>query len=373
MSGNKSVALTFGEVSDLFRSDEDFYFLCSASGRVLFTAGSLKLFLENDLTGRNLNDFLPHKSAADIIAAAHQKKYHAFECELLRSHFRGSAEPEDEYIVVMLFPISEDGKAFIRKSSAQFLSREISGQLGMMSAALNMMRRESERLDAQERLTVPISVMGQSIMRLLRLSRNMLDCALYENGDLPLRLQEGDLGAFCRDLASRLHPVCLRAGIRLQWNIPDQPIVCLFDEEKVERMVLNLLSNALKARRDSPVDIAVSDRGASVAITVTDHSGGIEGEALGAAMNKHAAAAPDRSVTAGGAGFGLALLRAFAARHGGTLILSSSAGGTSACISLPKNLDKERMAFNAAQLDYAGGFDHILLELSTVLDKEFYA
>ena len=50
MSGNKSVALTFGEVSDLFRSDEDFYFLCSASGRVLFTAGSLKLFLENDLT-----------------------------------------------------------------------------------------------------------------------------------------------------------------------------------------------------------------------------------------------------------------------------------------------------------------------------------
>lgn len=372
MSAEKPAPLAFGDVYDLFRGDEDFYFLCSASGRVLFTAGSLKLFLENDLTGRNLNDFLPDTLAANIIAAAFQQEYYEFQCELLGKHFRCSAEPSDGYIVIMLFPVSEDGKAFIRKNSAQFISREISNQLSLMSAALSLLRKEAERDGIEKKMETPLSVIHQSIMRLLRMSRNMLDCALYENGALPLRLREGDMAAFCRDLASRLHVVCRQADVELVWTIPTQSIVCLFDEEKVERMILNLLANAIKAGRDSPIAIELSDRGSSIAITVTDHGGGITGETMSTAMNKHALARADQSSTMGGAGFGLALLRAFAARHGGTLIMSSNADGTSACVSLPKNLDQERVAFNATRLDYAGGFNHILLELSSVLDKAFY-
>ncbi len=372
MSVEKTSPLLFGEVYDLFRGDEDFYFLCSASGRVLFTAGSLKLFLEGDLTGRNLNDFLPDTLAANIIAASFQKEYYEFRCELLGKHFRGSAEPSDGYIVIMLFPVSEDGKAFIRKTSAQFISREISDQLSLMSAALTLLRNEIGQTELHRKLEAPLSLLGQGIMRLLRLARNMLDCALYENGALPLCLREGDMAAFCRDLSVRLAPICQKAGIDLSWSLPDQPVICLFDEEKVERMILNLLSNAIKAGRDAPIEAELSDRGGSVAITVTDHGGGIAGEAMRTVMNKHVLASPEQGGTAGGAGFGLALLRAFAARHGGTLIMSSNTSGTSACISLPKNLAQERMALNAARLDYAGGFDHILLELSDVLGKELY-
>lgn len=372
MGAEKTSPLAFGQVYDLFRGDEDFYFLCSASGRVLFTAGSLKLFLENDLTGRNLNDFLSDTLAANIIAAAFQKEYYEFQCELFGKNFRGAAEPSDGYIVVILFPVSEDGKAFIRKNSAQFISREISDQLSLMSAAVSLLRKEASQLSEAQKMDAPISVISQSIMRLLRLSRNMLDCALYENGSLPLYLHEGDLRAFCADLASRLHPICRKAEINLEWNLPKEPVVCLFDEEKVERMILNLISNAVRAGKNAPILIELSDRGSSVAITVTDRGGGISGESMSTAMNKHARASADHGSSSGGAGFGLALLRAFAARHGGTLILSSNAGGTSACISLPKNLEQERTAFNAVHLDYAGGFDHILLELSGVLGKEFY-
>ncbi len=372
MSAEKLIPLAFGEVYDLFRGDEDFYFLCSASGRVLFTAGSLKLFLESDLTGRNLNDFFPDPLAANIIAAAFQKEYYEFRCELLGRHFRGSAEPSDGYIIIMLFPVSADGKAFIRKNSAQFISREISDQLSLMSAALSLLRKEAKRADLRQDMETPISVISRSIMRLLRMSRNMLDCALYENGALPLYLREGDMAAFCRDLAERLRPICVKSGIEVNWIIPDKPVVGLFDDEKVERMILNLLANAIKAKRDGPITLELSDRGTSFAITATDRGGGIASEAMSTAMNKHALAPVDQSSSAGGAGFGLALLRAFAARHGGTLIVSSNAGGTSACISLPKNLDQERMELNAVRPDYAGGFDHILLELSGVLDKEFY-
>ncbi len=371
--------LTLGKAYDLLRGGEDFYFLCSASGRVLLTTGSLKLFLEEDLTGRNLNDFLPDALAANMIAASFHKESYDFRCELFGKHFRGVTEPSDEFMVVALFPVSEDGKAFIRKNSAQFISREISDQLGMMSASLDFLNRNiesgvqlSDAGEMQKKIRMPISVINQSIMRLMRLSRNMLDCALYENGALPLHLSEGDMGAFCRDLARRLDIVCQKAQLDIRWAIPAEPVVCVFDEEKVERMILNLLSNAIRAGKGSPVTVELSERGSQVVITVTDHGGGIAGETMSSAMNKHALAAADQGGTAGGAGFGLALLRGFAARHGGTFIMSSNADGTSARISLPKNLDKERMAFNAVRPDYAGGFDHILLELSTVLGSEFY-
>lgn len=381
MSAGQTSLLTLGKAYDLLRGGEDFYFLCSASGRVLLTTGSLKLFLEEDLTGRNLNDFLPDTLAANIIAASFHNESYDFRCELFGKHFRGVTEPNDEFMVIALFPVSEDGKAFIRKNSAQFISREISDQLSMMSASLDLLSRNVELSakgqplgadDVQKKIKMPISVINQSIMRLMRLSRNMLDCALYENGVLPLHLSEGDMGAFCRDLARRLDIVGRKAQLDIQWVIPDEPIVCVFDEEKVERMVLNLISNAIRSGRGAPIVVELSERDSQVVITVTDHGGGIASETMSTAMNKHALAPADQTSTAGGAGFGLALLRGFAARHGGTFIMSSNADGTSARISLPKNLDKERMAFNAVRPDYAGGFDHILLELSTVLGSEFY-
>lgn len=381
MSAGQTSLLAMGKAYDLLRGGEDFYFLCSASGRVLLTTGSLKLFLEEDLTGRNLNDFLPDALAANIIAASFHKKSYDFRCELFGKHFRGVTEPNEEFMVVALFPVSEDGKAFIRKNSAQFISREISDQLSLMSASLDLLSRhiglklqgvELGEDDIQKKIRMPISVINQSIMRLMRLSRNMLDCALYENGVLPLHLTQGDMGAFCRDLKRRLETVSRKARLDIQWIIPDQPVVCLFDEEKVERMILNLLANAVRAGRNAPIIVELSERDNYVIITVTDHGGGIASETMSTAMNKHALAPADQTSTSGGAGFGLALLRSFAARHGGTFIMSSNADGTSARISLPKNLDKEQVAFNALRPDYAGGFDHILLELSTVLDGEFY-
>ena len=205
-------------------------------------------------------------------------------------------------------------------------------------------------------MVLPCLSLIHIFMRLMRLSRNMLDCALYENGVLPLHLSEGDMGAFCRDLARRLDIVGRKAQLDIQWVIPDEPIVCVFDEEKVERMVLNLISNAIRSGRGAPIVVELSERDSQVVITVTDHGGGIASETMSTAMNKHALAPADQTSTAGGAGFGLALLRGFAARHGGTFIMSSNADGTSARISLPKNLDKERMAFNAVRPDYAGGF-----------------
>ena len=381
MSAGQTSVLTMGKAYDLLRGGEDFYFLCSASGRVLLTTGSLKLFLEEDLTGRNLNDFLPDTLAANIIAASFHKESYDFRCELFGKHFRGVTEPNEEFMVIALFPVSEDGKAFIRKNSAQFISREISDQLGMMSASLDLLSRniglklQGQALDGdemQKKISMPISVINQSIMRLMRLSRNMLDCALYENGGLPLHLTEADMGAFCRDLARRLEAVGRKAQLDVRWTIPEQPVVCRFDEEKVERMILNLIANAVRAGQGAPITVELSERDNCVVITVTDNGGGIASETMSTAMNKHALAPADQGGTSGGAGFGLALLRSFAARHGGTFIMSSNADGTSARISLPKNLDKEQVAFNAVRPDYAGGFDHILLELSTVLSSEFY-
>ena len=149
----------------------------------------------------------------------------------------------------------------------------------------------------------------------------------------------GGYGAFCRDLARRLDIVCQKAQLDIRWAIPAEPVVCVLTREGRAHDTEPAVQRH-RAGKGSPVTVELSERGSQVVITVTDHGGGIAGETMSSAMNKHAMAAADQNGTAGGAGFGLALLRGFAARHGGTFIMSSNADGTSARISLPKTLIK---------------------------------
>ena len=73
-----------------------------------------------------------------------------------------------------------------------------------------------------------------------------------------------------------------------------------------------------------------------------------------------------------GAGFGLALVRAFAEKHGGRLLLVSNEGGTSAQIILPRLEGPAELEVRCRPVTYGAGVDPLLVELSTVLDASLY-
>ncbi len=96
--------------------------------------------------------------------------------------------------------------------------------------------------------------------RLLNLVNQLMDLSKLESGKLKLQASEGDLGRFVSALAGSFESLSIRQQVDFQITIPDAPLVCFFDRDKVEKIVTNLVSNASnlqinKSSNHSPIFI----------------------------------------------------------------------------------------------------------------------
>ena len=345
---------------------EEMTMLCSAAGRVVYLSGGLKLLLEEDLTGRNLNDFVEDQTVARVISRSQNKKETAFECALGGQRFSCEAVPMEEHIRISLVPTSCKGGASITMNASRFISRELNSDLSLMLPVVQQLEREAE----EEQLD-GLAMLRRSIYRLIRMTRDLEDCAAAENGFLEMHVTDEDLTAICRELAQRLEPLCAD-GVRIRWTLPEQPLIWRVDAAKLRRMLLHLISNAMAARKQGgSIAVILRQRADEVCLSVTDDGPGIDSAVLGSVFRKYDDMDPLREAGPG-AGFGLALVRAFAEKHGGRLLLVSNEGGTSAQIILPQQESPAEPEVHCRPVTYGAGVDPVLVELSTVLDASQY-
>lgn len=359
----------FGGNMTWFPAADDNLMVCSPSGRILFMTGSLRFQLDEDLVGRSLNDILPDSLAAQLIACAHGGQGHSFQATLRGRSVRCSMEPREGNLLITVFFTEGDQKPAMALSAAELLSREISGSLATMFVAWDSLPGDR---DAKSQYAK--SVIRQGMYRLMRLSRNMLDCARAENGRLELNLRQGELTSFCLGLCQRAAPFLEALEIPLSWDLPRSPLPCLFDQEKLERVLLNLLANSSKYTcPGNRVRLSLSVKGESAVIAVADQGPGIPPAMLPYVFTRRQEGAASAGMMVGGAGYGFALAKAVMSLHGGACVISSAEGqGATVTLTLPLGLSGPALPLGAPAADYASGFDHLLLELSPVLPPEYY-
>ena len=367
--GGTALEHTALEDMTCFPSADDSSMLCSPSGRILFVASGLRLHLEEDLVGRSLNDVFPDPLAAKIVAMAHGGQGHSFRTKLQGKPACCTMSPQAEGMLITVLFTQEGHLPPMTLSTAELLSREISSNLGTMFAAW-----ESLPSPRDEKSQYAKSVLRQGMYRLMRLGRNLLDCTRAENGQLDLHPHTNDLCQLFCQVCQRVEPMAEKLGIPLSWECPSEPISCIFDWDWIERVILGLLSNAMKyTRQDNRIHLVLSLRDSRAVLTVTDQGRGISPSVLPEIFSRPPEFSLARGLMVGGAGFGLPLSRSVLQLHGGTFVLSSVPDqGTTVTLSLPLQSPLTQTALGAAFPDYASGFDHALLELSTVLPASFY-
>lgn len=352
---------------------EELSLYCSASGRVVFTSSGLKELLEEELDGRNLNDFVADRTVAQVIAKTQAGETMNFECTLGGLRFSCEAsqerEPDEELIYIRLLPLSQKGGAFITVNAARFITRELQIDASMMLANVQIMEREQGITEDRLRHLADIK---RSIFRLIRTARSLEDCALAENGLQEMVFRWEDLTALFKKIEERLEPLFQSSGITLNWHLPEKPMLWIVDGEKVRRMLLHLISNAVASiSKSGTIEITLKERDKTAVFSVSDNGRGIKKSDMGDLFRKHTQMDPMRAATAG-TGFGLTIVRSFAEGHGGRLLVMGDEGrGTSAQVLLPQQTP-ERMVLREFYNSYGDGIDVALVELSTVLDTNCY-
>jgi signal transduction histidine kinase/CheY-like chemotaxis protein len=172
--------------------------------------------------------------------------------------------------------------------------------------------------------------------RLQRLVNDLLDFASIEAGRAtPVRV-ETDVAAFTAELAGIFRAAAERAGLQLTVDCPPLDAPAYVDPRMWEKVVVNLLANAVKYTFVGGIDVRLRSDGDRFVLTVADTGVGIVAEELPQLFQRFHRVAGATARTREGTGIGLALAHELAALHGGTVSVESEPGtGSVFTVALP--------------------------------------
>jgi signal transduction histidine kinase len=201
-----------------------------------------------------------------------------------------------------------------------------------------------------------LTMVHGNALRLLKLVNALLDFSRLESGRLRAHYAPLDIGTFTADLAGMFESAAARAGISLVIDSPPLAEPVWVDRDMWEKIVPNLISNALKFTHAGRITVTVRDEGASVALWVADTGVGIPESELPRIFERFYRVAGSHGRTHEGTGIGLSLVRELVELHGGRVTVESEpAGGSTFRVSIPKgfaHLPPEAVSYTPAP---AGG------------------
>ena len=207
-----------------------------------------------------------------------------------------------------------------------------------------------------------------SYYRLLHLIDQLSDTSALARGELTCREQTVDLGRLVGELADSVRFFTRQRGAEILWLPPEEPCFVSGSPERLEQLVLILLSNALRhTPAGGKIRLGLHRSGKRVVVSLDDSGTGMDQEAMASAFSPREEADLTR---ADGAGMGLHIAYGIARLHGGAIMLHSRPGeGTSVRLTLPA---WEGGGLKDAPRPTAKGPDAILTELADVLGDESY-
>ncbi|RKG65540.1 sensor histidine kinase [Corallococcus sp. CA054B] len=198
-----------------------------------------------------------------------------------------------------------------------------------------------------DRVADALDVVQRQVRRLSGLVDNLLDVSRITAGRLRLELEELDLASVAAEILYRFSAAAAQAGTELGLEAP-VPVVGRWDRLRLEQVVTNLVSNALKYGAGHPVIVSVEAQGTLARLTVKDHGIGIAPDDLARIFERFERAVSERHY--GGLGLGLYITRQIVEAFGGTVSAVSTPGeGSTFLLELPRgDIPEEWLVAHAA-------------------------
>ncbi len=216
------------------------------------------------------------------------------------------------------------------------ISHELRTPLTLLIAPLESLLNKKNRMSGEEERELLTTMHGNS-MRLLKLINDLLDLVRMEAGTVQFHVRSLDVKEFMQGLANAVRPVAQDKRVRVISRVDDNVGSVMLDPEKLERISLNLLFNAIKfTAAGGLVEFNAARNGDWLDFEVRDTGMGIAPEHLPHLFTRFFQADTSSQRKFQGMGIGLALVKDLAEAQGGSVKASSELGkGTVMSVRLP--------------------------------------
>jgi signal transduction histidine kinase/CheY-like chemotaxis protein len=225
------------------------------------------------------------------------------------------------------------------------LGHELRNPLGALQNAAQLAQRSARVVP---RLEHPLAVIDRQLHHLTRLVDDLLDVARVTSGKIALRRAPLDFGALCFGLVEESRGTSRERGLTLVYEEPPGPVYVDGDRVRLEQIVNNLLTNALKYTPSGgrvAVSVTASSGGGQgeeekeeAVLRVADTGMGIAGDTLRTIFEPFTQSEQALDRAQGGMGLGLSVVRTLVRLHGGTVAAASPGPGrgTTFTVRLPR-------------------------------------
>jgi PAS domain S-box-containing protein len=214
------------------------------------------------------------------------------------------------------------------------VSHEFRTPLALILGPINELLGQTTGVD--ERVKAELELVQRNGLRLTKLVNTLLDFTRIQAGRMQAHFEPTDLPTLTAELASIFRSAIERAGLTFVVECPPLGRSVYLDREMWEKVVLNLLSNALKFTFDGSVTVRVDQDDSDAIVVVTDTGIGIPAAEMPRLFERFHRIDSAQARSTEGSGIGLALVKELVALHGGTITADSTEGsGTTFTVRLP--------------------------------------
>ncbi|MFW2487174.1 ATP-binding protein [Clostridium chromiireducens] len=222
------------------------------------------------------------------------------------------------------------------------ISHELKTPLNVIFSSLQLLNVYDDEEFIKNRKKY-LDVMKQNCYRLIKLVNNLLDIVKYDSGFIIPNMQNEDIVYVVETIAMSIVPYAEDKGIELVFDTDVEEKIIAFDVDKMERIILNLLSNALKfTDRGGYIYISIKDKDEKVEISVKDTGIGIAVDKKEFIFGRFTQVNKSLKRNHEGTGIGLSLVKSFVELHNGEIKLESKLGqGSEFTVVLPSRQSEE--------------------------------
>lgn len=217
------------------------------------------------------------------------------------------------------------------------LVHEIRTPLSLIKLPLEDMKKNSSQDDKRKLITI-----DRNVDYLLTVTNELLDFQKMENSSMKLQLVRSNVSALLKGIVEQFQGVANIKDIQLVFTSPDDDLWAVVDRSFVNKIVVNLMSNAMKYARQQ-ICVTLDNDADSFSVHVDDDGPGVsddEKEKIFQAFYQS-----DDCKAELGTGLGLAYSYSLAQLHGGTLSVEDNPmHGASFVLNLPSNLEENMLA-----------------------------
>ncbi|WP_431832657.1 MtrAB system histidine kinase MtrB [Corynebacterium macclintockiae] len=221
------------------------------------------------------------------------------------------------------------------------VSHELRTPLTTVRMAADMIEDNADELDPVTARAAHL--MTKELDRFETLLGDLLEISRHDAGVANLSAEKVDVRGVVRSALQQVRAIAEDVGTEFNVDLPEEPVVVSVDSRRVERILRNLLANAVDHSEGKPIDVEMAVGKGSLAVAVTDHGVGLKPGEEEMVFNRFWRSDPSRERRTGGTGLGLAIAKEDANLHGGRLEAAGEPG-VGACFRLTLPLKQGRTA-----------------------------